>query len=40
MFRLSEKLARLEDCIWGRWGKKLERFFDRRKVQFTRDYTG
>lgn len=31
MYRLSEKLARLEDRIWGRWGKKLERFFDRRK---------
>lgn len=31
MFRLSEKLARLEDRISGRWGKKLDRFFDRRK---------
>lgn len=31
MFRLSEKLARLEDRISGRWGKKLERFFDHRK---------
>lgn len=31
MFRLSEKLARLEDRISSRWGKKLERFFDRRK---------
>ena len=31
MFRLSDKLARLEDRISGRWGKKLDRFFDRRK---------
>lgn len=31
MFRLSEKLARLEDRIFSRWGKKLERFFDRRR---------
>lgn len=31
MFRLSEKLARLEDRILSRWGKKIERFFDRRK---------
>lgn len=31
MFRLSDKLARLEDRIAGRWGKKLDRFFDRRK---------
>lgn len=29
MFRLSDKLARLEDRISGRWGKKLDRFFDR-----------
>lgn len=31
MFRLSEKLARLEDRISGRWGKKLDKFFDRHK---------
>ena len=31
MFRLSDKLARLEDRIAGRWGKKLDRFFDRHK---------
>lgn len=31
MFRLSDKLARLEDRVFSRWGKKLERFFDRRK---------
>jgi type IV secretion system protein VirD4 len=31
MFRLSDKLARLEDRISGRWGKKLERFFDKHK---------
>ena len=34
MFRLSEKLARLEDRISDRWGKKLERFWDRRKGQW------
>ena len=31
MFRLSEKLARLEDRISGRWGKKLDKFFDCHK---------
>ena len=31
MFRLSEKLARLEDRISGRWGKKLDKFFDHHK---------
>lgn len=31
MFRLSEKLVRLEDRISGRWGKKLDKFFDRHK---------
>ena len=31
MFRLSEKLAHLEDRILSRWGKKIERFFDRCK---------
>lgn len=31
MFRLSDKLAHLEDRVFSRWGKKLERFFDRRK---------
>ena len=31
MFRLSEKLARLEDRISGRWGKKLDKCFDRHK---------
>ena len=31
MFRLSEKLARLEDRISDRWGKKLDKFFDRHK---------
>lgn len=31
MFRLSEKLARLEDRISSRWGKKLDRFMERRK---------
>ena len=31
MFRLSEKLARLEDRISGRWGKKMDKFFDRHK---------
>lgn len=34
MFRLSEKLARLENRISDRWGKKLERFWDRRKGQW------
>ena len=34
MFRLSDKLARLEDRIAGRWGKKLERFLDKRKGQW------
>lgn len=31
MFRLSEKLAQLEDRLSARWGKKLERFFKRRE---------
>lgn len=31
MFRLSEKLAHLEDRISARWGKKLDRFLERRK---------
>ena len=31
MFRLSEKLAQLEDRISDRWWRKVERFFDRRK---------
>lgn len=31
MFRLSEKLAHLEDRISDRWGKKLDRFLERRK---------
>ena len=31
MYRLSEKLARLEDRISVRWGKKLDKFFDRHK---------
>ncbi len=31
MFRLSEKLAHLEDRILARWGKKLDRFLERRK---------
>ena len=31
MFRLSEKLARLEDRISDRWGKKLDKFFDSHK---------
>ena len=31
MFRLSEKLAHLEDRISARWGKKLDCFLERRK---------
>ena len=31
MFRLSDKLAKLEDRIAKRWGKKIGLFLDRRK---------
>ena len=31
MYRLSEKLAHLENRISARWGKKLDRFLERRK---------
>ena len=31
MFRLSDKLAKLEDRIAKRWGKKICLFLDRRK---------
>ena len=34
MFRLSEKLARLEDRAANRWGKKWERFRDRHKGEW------
>ena len=34
MFRLSKKLAKLEDRIAGRWGKKLDRFQSRHKGEW------
>ena len=35
MFRLSKKLAKLEDRIAGRWGKKLDRFQSRHKGEWN-----
>ena len=36
MYRLSDNLARLEDRISGRWGKKLDRYYDRRKGKWKK----